>query len=339
MFNLFNYSPLSSFPWAARQFSTIVNETQPVSTPAEAAQAARKTRRDFFKEVGAHDHGGSTNNRHVLAKRIKDSGLPITQHDINSLLDTGQDQITDQVFQYLDALTLDSASITCPLPLSNADRLRLNKVVGSTEPDSAIRVSGVYLFRDINTGELLYVGSSKHLGARGPQHLVPSRQKNAKGPWGDFVRSNPLLSGVTISFIVLPSDMTQHYISLEQLFLLKYPSLFNVLLLATPGGDPLSMTEEGRIAQIKVQGHQTHMYLADRSARVHSFLSTRDAAKQLGSINHNSIAKGMRLDRPVKGFYFSKDLLVNVPDNILPIEELRISITSAPVLSGRKSGF
>lgn len=324
-------SSLSPLFGAVRLLSTNAKGDQ---TPTEVVEVARKTRRDFFREVAAKDNSTIV-NRHVLAKQYKDSQEPITLGMLNSLLEPGREAIPEEVFQYMDSLSLDSVSIACPLPISLVDRQRLYQVIGSTEPDSTVRATGIYLFRDANTGELLYMGSSKHLGARGPQYLVPSRQHNIKGLWGNFVRSNPTLSGVTIGFITLPAHMAEYYVSLEQLFLLKYTSLFNMLLLATPGGGHFIMTEEERVAQIKVQGHKTHMYLADRSARVHSFLSTRDAAKQLGSINHNSIAKGMANDRPVKGFYFSKEVLPNVPDKIVSIDELRVSVTSAVVVTGR----
>ncbi|RZK33898.1 MAG: hypothetical protein EOO61_14510 [Hymenobacter sp.] len=306
-------------------------------TPQKVTEIARDTRRIFFDQALAKDDGGPTNNRHILAKRFKNSGDPVTMEMLNTLAEGNDGMITSQVFEYFESLTIDSAQITCPLPLSDHDRSRLNKVVGSTESNSAIKVTGVYLFRDSVTGELLYLGSSKHLGARGPQYLVPSRQKNFKGLWGNFIRSNPTLSGVTIGFIILPVEMAQFYIALEQYLLLKYTSLYNVLILATPGGGASHISKEGLDSLMKLLGHTTHMYLEDRSARVHSFLSTRDAAKQLGSINHNSIAKGMANDRPVKGFYFCKEVLPGVRDDIRPIADLSLAVSKAVVAVGRKS--
>lgn len=64
------------------------------------------------------------------------------------------------------------------------------------------------------------------------------------------------------------------------------------------------------------------MYLPDRSARVHTFKSITEAAKETG-IHRNAIEKGLRGGKVVKGFFFSKEELDGVPDKIVPIEDLR----------------
>jgi hypothetical protein len=332
MLKLLNLIPFTAF--GTRLITTDSKDDLSKLSSSEILKVAHNTRKAIFVEANAKDDGGPTSNRFILAKRWKESGAPLTVEVVNSLVNS-DNQITQSQFDYFAAWDINCPDYEFDLPLSSEDRIKFNSVLGSVNSsESKINAKGIYVFRDAASSELLYLGSSKHLGGRVLQYLTPSRQAKFAGLWGKYIRSNPTLEGVKVGFFILPSAMEQFYLALEQYFLLSYVSLFNVLIISSPGVH-FTPSAEQQVAHIAREGHTTHMYLADRSARVHSFLSVRDAAKQLGSINHNSIAKGINNDRVVKGFYFSKEVLPNAIDAIRPIEVLQDQIANAVVV---KSG-
>jgi hypothetical protein len=74
----------------------------------------------------------------------------------------------------------------------------------------------------------------------------------------------------------------------------------------------------------KNQSHckKMHMYLPDRSARIQTFESLKEAAKKTG-ISEATLSRGLKEDKVVKGFFFSREELDDVPDKIVPIDDLQ----------------
>jgi hypothetical protein len=135
--------------------------------------------------------------------------------------------------------------------------------------------------------------------------------EKTKGLWGSYLATNPRLSGVKVGFIVLPENMATHYLALEQYFVIKYDTLYNTLIsVVLPG--PVFNTEEERLAHIvRMRGQLTYVSLTDQVTLVHTFNSVKESARQLGNVTNNALLPlrglGIKLKRPVKNLYFSKD--------------------------------
>ncbi len=349
MFHILYYTTFASYHQCKRLFTTGVprnlkaQETLGVSESdndlledSKNSNTSKFNRRDLFIIVNEKDKGTETNNPHILVRRWRQSKEPLTLDFLNSLLPTSHPnarantKVTPEILSYFKSLT-DSDWLMKDLPLSPESRKELNVIIGSTEPDSRIRAKGVYAFFEKETNDLLYLGSSAHLTARGMGYLVPSRQARFSGNWGNYIRSNPKLDGCRVGFIALPEHLADYYIALEQFFLLVLNPRYNLLYVAMAGGGGKELSEETRLKMVLPRAHSTFMYERDRITLIHTFVSVRDAAKKLG-FNHNSIHKGMSKDRNVLGFFFSTKLLPQTVECIRPIESLRQCISIA---SGR----
>lgn len=291
----------------------VVNDVQDSLLANDPVMKA--TLESYFREAHAHDDGSETNNPHILAKRQLEQKSPVTVGFVNQLMSYySHPLVTQERFNYFNTAEWKYFD----LPLTPASRKQLTAHIGSGDNSSDVRLPGLYQFVDKSTNYCLYVGSSVNLGARVNAYLKRS-SNTIKGPIGQFVRSDKL-SQAKLAVLVLDKAFNHLHISAEQFFILTLNPLLNVIKVRGSGG-PTVFSRDRRTAQIKLRGQPTYMYTGNRSSLVHVFNSTRDAARQL-NLAVNSLNRGLANDRTVKGYYFTKTLLINVPENIVEISTL-----------------
>lgn len=191
----------------------------------------------YWKLRAEKDTGQSTKNPHLLAARIINSGRPITNKDVNTVLEHQNIFVTEETLDELTSLS----SKDFPLTTEGIT------VVKDTYPKSK---SGhkptwaIYMFINNLTG-VTYVGSSYVLGDRLTHYFKP----HANTPT-DSLRlilqdiRNTGLENFTLRIIELPTqyeDLPLLY-SLEQYYILSLNPGNNSLLVVgtSPGGKWLS---------------------------------------------------------------------------------------------------
>jgi hypothetical protein len=132
---------------SVRHMSTINTEDSPI-----VAQVTRSPTQKFFDDA----HCNKSSNPNVIAKRqaLRGGEGKLTLDELNSVL---PQYTTSEVFEHIQGLTTESVTVEVNLPLSTESK----KVLKNALTTGKTEATGIYLFRDVATDQLLYIGSSK----------------------------------------------------------------------------------------------------------------------------------------------------------------------------------